>query len=395
MLHHGRVRNGLIVLDHPGSLPEGAEVTVRLAEPARAEIARMDVLGAEAGIPDLAANIDYYLHGQPKVMLAPYEVAAGSSGLIEPERGALNRAWLALEGLSIGDAFGEQFFVHPDEVEPLIQARTLPAPPWEWTDDTLMALSIQESLRLHGRVAPDQLALSFAHRYEGFRGYGAAMHRLLHLIREGTPWAEASPAQFSGQGSYGNGSAMRVAPLGAYFADDLDRVGAEATRSSVVTHSHPEAVAGAVATAIAAAYAWRLRGQTPTVRAFLGLILPHVPDSIVHERISHAIALDPDCSIRLGVAALGNGDELSAQDTVPFALWCAGRHLADFEEAMWWTVAGLGDRDTTCAIVGGIVALHVGEAGIPRWWRALREPLPVWPFGATLDPNPSHPGATR
>ena len=85
-------------------------------------------------------------------------------------------------------------------------------------------------------------------------------------------------------------------------------------------------------------------------------------------------------SIRLGVAALGNGDELSAQDTVPFALWCAGRHLNDFEEAMWWTVAGLGDRDTTCAIVGGIVALHVGEVGLPRWWRAFREPLPVWPW---------------
>jgi ADP-ribosylglycohydrolase len=64
-----------------------------------------------------------------------------------------------------------------------------------------------------------------------------------------------------------------------------------------------------------------------------------------------------------------------AHDTVPFALWCAARHLDDFAAALWTTVSGLGDRDTTCAIVGGIVALAVGEAGIPAEFLAAREPL--------------------
>jgi len=61
---------------------------------------------------------------------------------------------------------------------------------------------------------------------------------------------------------------------------------------------------------------------------------------------------------------------------VPFSLWCAARHLDDFTEAMWTTVSGLGDRDTTCAIVGGIVACAVGEEGIPKAWQSAREPLP-------------------
>ena len=47
-----------------------------------------------------------------------------------------------------------------------------------------------------------------------------------------------------------------------------------------------------------------------------------------------------------------------------------------FSEAMWLTVAGLGDRDTTCAIVGGIVAAKTGKSEIPAEWRARREPLP-------------------
>src|SRR4051812_6349887 len=53
---------------------------------------------------------------------------------------------------------------------------------------------------------------------------------------------------------------------------------------------------------------------------------------------------------------------------------CAARHLGAFEEALWATVSGLGDRDTTCAIVGGILALH-GNAEIPQAWLEAREPL--------------------
>ncbi len=78
------------------------------------------------------------------------------------------------------------------------------------------------------------------------------------------------------------------------------------------------------------------------------------------------------------VRRLGNGSRVSAQDTVPFALWCAARHLRDYQAALWQTVQGGGDTDTTCAMVGGIVAARVGRAGIPQAWLAAREPLPAW-----------------
>ena len=72
---------------------------------------------------------------------------------------------------------------------------------------------------------------------------------------------------------------------------------------------------------------------------------------------------------------LGSGGRVSAQDTVPFTLWCASLHPDDYEAALWTTVAGFGDRDTTCAIVGGIVA---AGAGVSSAWLAAREPLPMW-----------------
>jgi ADP-ribosylglycohydrolase len=69
--------------------------------------------------------------------------------------------------------------------------------------------------------------------------------------------------------------------------------------------------------------------------------------------------------VRTIVSILDNGARLTAQDTVPFALWCAAHHTDDFEEAIWTAVSGLGDRDTLAAIVGSIVVLTAGQFSIP------------------------------
>ena len=80
----------------------------------------------------------------------------------------------------------------------------------------------------------------------------------------------------------------------------------------------------------------------------------------------------------LAAKALGNGSHITAQDTVPFVLWCAAGSLDDYPAALWRTVSGFGDIDTNCAMVGGIVACATGCAGIPSAWLAAREPLPHW-----------------
>lgn len=293
---------------------------------------------------------------------------------------AMSRALTALEGLSVGDAFGEQFFVNPEVAGSLISQRTLPEPLWGWTDDTSMALSIVETLRLHGRVDHDHLARSLAEHYLPDRGYGPSMHGLLHSIRLGLPWRVAAGQLFGGRGSWGNGAAMRVAPLGAYFADDLDMVIREAEKSAVVTHAHPEATAGAIAVGVAAALAWQARTEPVLLQSdvFLGRVYDQVPDGLVREKIRHARNLAPGSSVVLAVSALGNGTGISAQDTVPFVLWCAAQRLESYEEALWLTVSGLGDRDTTCAMVGGIVACYSGIEGTPQVWKEARETLPEW-----------------
>ncbi|MFH0900962.1 MAG: ADP-ribosylglycohydrolase family protein [Pseudomonadota bacterium] len=289
------------------------------------------------------------------------------------------RARLSLEGLSIGDAFGERFFGPPDRALRMIEKRMLPASPWAWTDDTAMALSIVDVLDAKGGIDRDALAAAFASRHasDPDRGYGGAAHDILAAICAGTPWREAAGSVFDGHGSMGNGSAMRVAPLGAYFADDLEKAAAHARASADPTHAHPDGAAGAVAVVVAAAVAWQIgacaRPDDPL--ALLEEAFARTPDGPTRDGIAAARALSLSTSPALAAGKLGSGRRVICSDTVPFALWCAARHLDDYEHAMWSTVSGLGDRDTTCAIVGGIVAVRVGEMGLPPAFRSAREPL--------------------
>lgn len=172
---------------------------------------------------------------------------------------------------------------------------------------------------------------------------------------------------------------MRVGPVGAYFADDLEAVVENARISAQVTHAHPEGQAGAIATAVAAAEAWRTRDakESRPGRRLIETAIEHTPDGPTRQGLIAAMQLSPETDVVEAVEVLGNGSLIISPDTVPFALWCAASHLNDYEEAIWTTVSGLGDIDTTCAIVGSIVALSVGREGIPEAWLRTREPLGI------------------
>jgi ADP-ribosylglycohydrolase len=246
-----------------------------------------------------------------------------------------------------------------------------------------MALAIIEVLRRRGQIAQDDLAGVFARRYRANpgRGYGGTAHGILAALGAGEPWQAASGSVFGGLGSMGNGGAMRVAPLGAYWADDYVTAVEQARASAEVTHAHPEGQAGAIAVAVAAAWA-RRRGVGEAEgpgRQLLEVALAYTPPGETRRGLEHALALAPERSVQTAASLLGCGLKVTAPDTVPFALWCAARHIDDYEEALWATVSGLGDRDTTCAIVGGVVALATGRSAIPAAWLTARERLAVGP----------------
>lgn len=270
-------------------------------------------------------------------------------------------ARVAIEGLSVGDAVGREF-------------RGDTPPPWQYSDDTVMALAILEVLEQHRTIEQDALAAAFARRFEAEpeRGYGPMAYWLLTQLTLGHDWRLVSKQVFRGQGSLGNGGAMRAAPIGAYFGDDLAEVTRQAQLSAEITHAHPDGQAGAIAIAVAAACAH-------TGAPLFDRVLAHTPPGESRAGIERAAALgrvDP----RAAAATLGDGTLIRSSDTVPLALWCAAQHLDSYEAAMKTTLDAChepaSDRDTICAIVGSIVVLSAGIDSIPARWVSAREPLP-------------------
>jgi ADP-ribosylglycohydrolase len=282
--------------------------------------------------------------------------------------------------LRVGDGFGGCFFWKTD-VLAQIQSRQLPPELWRWSDDTAMGQCVLKCLELHQQIEPDALARLFADEYcrDPVRGYGTMAHTVLDDLGQGVPWQQAAGQIYDGAGSCGNGAAMRAGPLGAYFADDVERVVEEARRSAMVTHAHREGQAGAVAVAVAAAWAATVGEQgvdasspAPDGRPMLEQVWTHTPDGATRSNLERALNLPLERSPTEAAALLGSGQKITAEDTVPFALWCAARHLHSYSEALWTTLAGEGDMDTTCAIVGSVVALCASQ-GIPTEWLARTE----------------------
>jgi ADP-ribosylglycohydrolase len=271
------------------------------------------------------------------------------------------------------------FFTSPQIAERRLEMRDPPPPSWFVTDDTMMALSIVRCLKRYGYIEQDALAAAFAKEYarDPRRGYGGTAHGILRGIGEGISWQTAAGQAFDGQGSCGNGGAMRAAPIGAYFAGDPAKIVEQANASAAVTHAHPDGQAGAVAVALAAGWmVCESQKQSAPSHALIHSVLEYLPQTETFYRLKKALEVPLELSPKTAALVLGNGSQVISSDTVPFCLWCASRHPTDYEEALWATVSAFGDRDTTCAIVGGIVALN-SKSIVPEEWRKARESITV------------------
>ena len=280
----------------------------------------------------------------------------------------LERMRRSLLGLAIGDSLGEMLSYGAVAAPDRMREPDFPGAPLYHTDDSEMALALCSILRAHQTVHQDALAARFARRFllDPDRGYGKMTRIQLREMLDGADWRCLSKSAFNGQGSMGNGSAMRVAPLGAFFADDLELCIQQARASSEVTHGHSEAIAGTIAVAVAAALACR------TSSIPLPEVIKHVPESEVRRRLEQAQGLS---GTHLEAAkTLGCGAQVTAQDTVPCCLWLAATSN-NYPEAIGWAIQADGDCDTCAAITGGLLALTAPSTVPQPWVRRLESSI--------------------
>jgi ADP-ribosylglycohydrolase len=213
-----------------------------------------------------------------------------------------------------------------------------------YTDDTICTIAVADAL-LKGRDFGESLH-EWCNRYPCAKGgYGG---RFAQWVRSSNPQP---------YGSFGNGSAMRVSPIGWWF-DEPRVMFMESAKSALCTHNHPEGVKGAQAVAIAISECRRLRRNSQAK--------PVTQDDIRTKGLGNAISLytgSKTKDLNINIEEHRNRFDETCQGTVPVALAII-LNSTSFEDAIRQAVSLGADADTLGAIVGSIA-----EAlwGIPEW----------------------------
>ncbi len=280
----------------------------------------------------------------------------------------------ALLGTFIGDALGMPLegagSPAAGEVREMLDARLGRG---TYTDDTQLMIALAEALLdMPGRLDLDAVARCFGEIYDPRRGYGGNAHLILSTIRQGTPWRQAVEAHLLPGGSYGNGAAMRVAPVALAFHGDAPAVArAAAEQADVTGHGHPSAMFGAqlLALAVDRAVERGSRGEPFDGPAWLEELHPLAPGEyqLAIEWIAENLDAEPS------LAARRLGTTIRASRSVPFSLWCFLAYVDDPEEAIVRAVNAGGDADTLGAMAGAVAGAYHGADRLPRRWLEVLE----------------------
>ena len=277
-----------------------------------------------------------------------------------------DRVYGSLLGTVLADALGATFegmeaetlrrrFGNPaDALGYALQRESL-----RYTDDGQMTLVLAEYLTNNDVIDSQDLMREFVMAYESWRGYGRGARMVIEAFRDSAEYEHMVQHLFPG-GSYGNGAAMRSAPVGLRYSGQTETIVEQAKRSAWPTHRHELGIDGAILIAQAASLALNDSEVSP---ASVAEALLSCCSTIVFEKRLKALreAKTPD-----DLDPLGNGIE--AHESVVTALGCFAFYPDSFQDAIACAIWRGGDTDTIGAMVGALVGARVGsdvEAAMP------------------------------
>ena len=266
-------------------------------------------------------------------------------------------------GILLGDVLGAPFDnKRPDEIPPLDLNYLLDHPPKKYTDDTQMAISVFEEMVENGVIDQASLRDRFLRRFSSWRGYGGGMLEVIERWRGGESTGVAASSLYNGSGSFGNGAAMRVAPICCFFGlDETAALYEQINRCALLTHTHPYGIAGALLQASMVLFAlndipieeWIDRIFKLPVESAFKIKLGSVVQCFERKVTAHEAAKE-----------IGNGSE--AIEAVPAGLYAVLRHPESFIDAVLFAISMGGDTDTIGAMTGALSGAFLGIEKLPE-----------------------------
>lgn len=268
-----------------------------------------------------------------------------------------------LLGVALGDALGAlhegQDAAWIRDTNPTPESLTA-HPPFDelyYTDDTQMTIGVAESLIRDGEILEATLCKAFVENYEPTRGYGMGARQVIECMAAEDDYRMVAENLFPG-GSYGNGAAMRVAPVGLYFHTQPEQVWVQARRSALPTHVHPLGIAGAQLLALSVA--WCLRTDTFDRDALFDYLLADCEHEVYREKLHAAKRMTSVAELPI----LGNG--IAAQESVVTSITCFSLAPNSYSETIGQAILLGGDTDTIAAMAGAISGTWLGINALPE-----------------------------
>jgi poly(ADP-ribose) glycohydrolase ARH3 len=267
-----------------------------------------------------------------------------------------------LMGLAVGDALGAHFEGQsPDYLARRYgRSRDLiehPPPGELWyTDDTQMAIGVAETLIQCGCIEEHEICRRFAANYVPQRGYGRGARVVLEAMVQGDDHKFLAANHFPG-GSFGNGAAMRVAPVGLMFRHDHNKIWEQARLSALPTHVHPLGIEGAQVLALAV-------GLASSIEEFVrDDFFAAVAQRCSSLEFSGPLRRAAQLSDIRDLGRFGNGIEATA--SVVTAIASFGLAPNSYEETIGNLILLGGDTDTMAAMAGAVSGAYLGRRAIP------------------------------
>jgi len=273
-------------------------------------------------------------------------------------------------GCAIGDAIGELAFLYPkkDKLCHKIDKTNQLC----YTDDTAMAIGIARSIIEKGDIEEEHLGKKLSDEFyrEPWRGYASGPPAVFRMVKEkGIPYHEAAKMLFYGEGSFGNGAAMRIAPVGLFFYNAFPELFYEKAKiSACVTHAHPIGIDGAVIQARAVSIATRLNPvEEFFFEDFIDELIRFAKTYEMKTKMEMVKSLlEEDVTPKIAASRLGMS--VAVYESVPFAIYSFLKYSKSFKECLLCAVLNGGDRDTLGAMACSISGAYLGIDAIPKKW---------------------------
>jgi len=279
-------------------------------------------------------------------------------------------------GSALGDAIGELAFLYYKKEDLCTQMDR--SKQFRYTDDTTMSIGLAESILGKGYLDQQDLGETFKNNFgkEPWRGYASGPPTIFSMVEQlGITYAEAARMLFGGTGSFGNGAAMRVVPVGLFFHNSSDLY-EMARMSAAVTHAHPVGIDGAAVQAKAVALAVKLDPREAFPReVFMDTLIDFAGTPEMKEKMLLVQEL-VNANTTPSFAAEQLGRSVAVHESMPFALFSFLCHPKSFEDCLLCAILHGGDRDTLGAMACAISGAYVGIKAIPESWREKLENRP-------------------